>query len=110
MNPPARLNINVADSRHTAKSHPRELTVRKNISGSIEGEANQKDITGASGTPPINKDAITGITVHEHNGLNAPTRVDSITAKIGRAVSTLVICLDAPDIFTATEIGIVTSR
>jgi hypothetical protein len=66
---------------------PKVPTVRKNISGSIEGDANQKDITGAKGTPPINMAATTGITLHEHSGLKAPTKVASMIATMGCAVN-----------------------
>jgi hypothetical protein len=102
--------IKVAAIRQAANSHPRELTVRKNISGSIEGDANQKDITGARGTPPMRRAAITGTTEHEHSGLKAPTRVAKRMATIGRAVKARSIYLEAPDILTATAMGIVTSR
>ena len=40
-------------------------TLKKKISGSIEGEASQNDITGAIGTLPISKAAIIGITPQE---------------------------------------------
>ena len=60
-------------------------TLRKKISGSIEGDAIQKDMTGGNGTPPINNAAITGITPHEQNGLNAPTSVAKKIAASGRA-------------------------
>jgi hypothetical protein len=110
MNPPARLKMRVAASLHVASSHPRELTVRKNISGSIEGDANQKDITGARGTPPISMAATTGITLHEHKGLKAPTAVASKIAMIGRAVKARWIYLAAPDICTATAIGMVINK
>jgi hypothetical protein len=43
----------------------------------MEGEAIQKDITGASGTPLISSDAITGMTPHEQKGLKAPRTVAS---------------------------------
>ncbi|MBW2251310.1 MAG: hypothetical protein JRF60_11945 [Deltaproteobacteria bacterium] len=39
----------------------------------MEGDAIQKDMTGAKGTPLINSAAITGITPQEQKGLKAPT-------------------------------------
>jgi hypothetical protein len=44
----------------------------------MDGDAIQKDMTGAMGTPPINKAAITGITPQEQNGLMAPKAVARI--------------------------------
>jgi hypothetical protein len=76
----------------------------------MEGEANQKDITGARGTPPISNAAITGMTEDEHNGLNAPKKVARKIATIGRAVKARLMYLDIPDIFTPTAMGIVSSR
>jgi len=75
----------------------------------MEGEASQKDITGARGTPPINKAATTGMTDAEHNGLNAPKKVDRKIAMIGRALNERLMYLDIPDIFTPTAMGIVIS-
>jgi hypothetical protein len=49
----------------------------------MDGDAIQKDITGASGTPLMSNDAITGMTPHEQKGLKAPTIVASKTAVIG---------------------------
>ncbi|MEZ4644480.1 MAG: hypothetical protein R3E31_17400 [Chloroflexota bacterium] len=46
----------------------------------IEGDAIQKAITGARGTPPMSSEATTGMTLHEQNGLNAPTAVASTMA------------------------------
>ena len=83
MKPALKLNTNVETRRHTANSQPKVPTLRKNISGSIEGEAIQNDITGASGTPPINRAAMTGITPQEQKGLKAPT---AVARKIGSSV------------------------
>ncbi len=85
-------------------------TLRKKISGSIEGEASQKDITGAKGTPPISKAAITGITPQEQKGLNAPTMVAKNIDITGFFVKAILIYLAAPDNFTATAKGIVTIK
>jgi phospholipase/lecithinase/hemolysin len=52
-------------------------TLSVKISGSIVGEAIQEDMMGARGTPLKSRPAITGTTLHEQNGLNAPTRVAS---------------------------------
>jgi hypothetical protein len=81
--PALKLNARVMPIRHTASSQPNIATLRKNASGSIDGEAIQKDITGANGTPPINSAAITGMTPHEQNGLKAPTAVASKMDTIG---------------------------
>ncbi len=51
----------------------------------MDGEAIQRDITGARGTPLISRLAITGMTAHEQKGLNAPTTVASKMAVMGRA-------------------------
>ena len=59
----------------TDRSQPRKPTERAKISGSIVGEATQKAITGARGTPAIKSPATSGMTVQEQNGLNAPTAV-----------------------------------
>jgi hypothetical protein len=100
INPAPRLITRVAAKRHIANSHPKVLTVRRKISGSMDGDANQNVITGARGTPPISSAAITGITEQEHNGLNAPTNVARKMAVIGRAVKARLMYLEAPDIFT----------
>ena len=44
------------------------------------GEAIQKDMMGASGTPLASSPAITGMTVQEQKGLNAPTAVAATIA------------------------------
>ena len=98
MNPAARLRKRVAARRQTASSQQIMPTLRKKISGSIEGDAIQKDITGASGTPLISSEAITGMTPHEQKGLKAPTRVANKIAVSGRASNARLIYLDAPDI------------
>jgi hypothetical protein len=76
----------------------------------MEGEASQKVITGARGTPPISNAATTGMTDAEHNGLNAPKDADRKIAMIGRALNDRLIYLDIPDIFTPTAMGIVISK
>jgi hypothetical protein len=76
----------------------------------MEGDANQKDITGARGTPPINNEATTGMTEDEHSGLKAPKKVAKKIATIGRAVKTRLMYLDIPDIFVPTAMGIVINK
>jgi hypothetical protein len=85
-------------------------TLRKNISGSIEGEAIQNDITGAKGTPLKSNPLMIGITLQEQNGLNAPTAVARRMAITGLARKTRPICFETPDIRATTAKGIVTSR
>jgi hypothetical protein len=55
-------------------------TLNVKISGSIVGDAIQNDMIGARGTPLKSNPAITGTTVQEQNGLNAPTSVASTIA------------------------------
>jgi hypothetical protein len=50
------------------------------------------------------------MTEQEHNGLNAPINVARKMAMMGRALKARSIYFEAPDIFTATAIGIVISR
>ena len=85
-------------------------TLKKKISGSIDGEAIQNDITGPNGTPPIKSEATTGIKPHEQNGLNAPTTVARMMAGIGRAANARRMWLAAPLIWTTTASGMVISR
>ena len=110
MNPAVRLKRSVPIRRHTAKFHPMVPTLKKKISRSMEGEAIQKDMTGAKGTPLINRAAMTGITPQEQKGLKAPTTVARKMAAIGPASKARFTYLEAPDIFTATAKGIVTNR
>ena len=67
--------MKVVANLQTDNFQPKVAVLKKNISGSIEGEAIQKDITGAIGTPPISKEVMIGITPHDQNGLKAPTIV-----------------------------------
>jgi len=100
----------VDTSRQIARSHPSVPTLKKKISGSIDGEAIQKAITGANGTPLIRRVAIIGITPHEQNGLKAPIRVANNIAVTGLNSKTLLICLETPDNCTSTASGMVTSK
>ena len=67
--PALKLSNSVAINHHTANSQPIIPALKKNISGSIEGEAIQKAITGANGTPPMSSAATTGMTPQEQNGV-----------------------------------------
>lgn len=75
MKPADKLIKKVATRRAIASPHPKEATLKKKISGSIDGEAIQKDMTGAKGTPAIRREVITGITLQEQKGLKAPIQV-----------------------------------
>jgi hypothetical protein len=108
---PADKLITSADAkRHTARFHPTAATLRKNISGSIEGDAIQNDITGANGTPLVSNVKITGMTPQEQNGLNAPTSVASRIARYGRAWRAFLICPAMPDMLMITDSKIVASK
>jgi hypothetical protein len=85
-------------------------TLRKKISGSIDGEAIQKDMTGARGTPLMSRAATTGTTLQEQKGLKAPTDVARMMAKMGPAWKARFMYLAAPDIRTTTASGMVTSK
>lgn len=108
--PATRLMANVETRRQTASSIPIMELLRKKISGSIDGDAIQNDITGASGTPPVSSEVITGITPHEQNGLNAPTHVARKIDRIGLPEKARVMCFDNPERLIMTASGIVTSR
>jgi hypothetical protein len=81
-----------------------------NISGSIDGEAIQNDITGPRGTPPISNEVITGITPQEQKGLKAPTMVASRMDTMGFLLRALLMYFEAPDKLITTARGIVTRR
>jgi hypothetical protein len=68
----------------------------------MEGEASQKDMTGARGTPPASSAHITGITPQEQKGLKAPTMVASNIETTGRPLNARPIFFDAPETCTAT--------
>ncbi len=110
MKPAPKLSKKVDSSLHTANSQPIVETLRKKISGSMDGEASQKDITGAIGTPLISKADMIGITPQEQKGLKAPTSVAAKIAMTGLPVRALFMYLDAPDSFTPTAMGIVMSK
>ena len=57
----------------TANPTPRLPAITKNCVGSINGEAIQKAMTGASGTPAAKRPAMSGITPHEQKGVRPPT-------------------------------------
>jgi hypothetical protein len=102
--------MKVEASLHTARLIPSTELLKKKISGSIDGDAIQKDITGARGTPPIRSELMTGITPQEQKGLKAPMHVARKTETRGFFPNALVMYLDAPERFIITESGIVTSR
>ena len=108
--PPAMLITNVAASLHTDNFHPMVATLSMNISGSMEGEAIQKAMTGPRGTPPISNEVITGITPHEQKGLKAPTMVARNMETMGFLLRALFMYFEAPDRLITTARGIVTRR
>jgi hypothetical protein len=108
--PAERLIMNVEASLQTARFQPSTELLRKKISGSIDGEAIQKDITGATGTPPISSELITGITPHEQKGLNAPTTVARKTETTGFFPNARVMYFEVPEILIITDKGIVITR
>ena len=67
-----------------------------NIDGSISGEASQKAITGASGTPEARRAAMMGMTPHEQNGDSAPIRLAKTTIISARPEKALAIRFSAP--------------
>jgi hypothetical protein len=69
----------------------------------MDGDAIQKDMTGAMGTPPINNAAITGITPQEHT-------VARIIDTSGFLLRALLINFDTLVSLTATASGIVIIR
>ena len=70
--------------------------MRKNCDGSINGDASQKAITGASGTPVASSAAITGMTPQEQNGDSAPVRLARMIMYAGRPVKARAIRFSAP--------------
>jgi len=78
--------------------------VTKNFEGLINGELNQKAITGPKGIPAANKAAINGMTPQEHNGTVAPTSADPIIATGSLRLKTALIRSEKPDTVTHAEI------
>ena len=70
--------------------------MRKNCEGSINGEASQNAITGASGTPVASSAAITGMTPQEQNGESAPIRLAKTIMISARPVKARAIRFSAP--------------
>jgi len=110
INPADRLKTNVATNRAHARFQPIVDTLRKKISGSIDGEAIQKDMTGPSGTPEMSREEITGITPQEQNGLNAPMSVASRIPITGFVLKMTVMYREMPLTCIATARGIVNSK
>lgn len=95
------------DMRRQIESfQPIVAVLNRKISGSMEGEAIQNDITGASGTPPIKSEEMTGITPQEHKGLSAPSIVAKKMDKIGFLFSVFLMILETPRRLTLTARGI----
>jgi hypothetical protein len=76
----------------------------------MDGDANQNDITGAIGTPAINRDEMTGITEHEQNGAMAPTRVAIMMPIAIFFFKMLLILSLTPMVLINTDNGIVTNN
>jgi hypothetical protein len=104
------LMTKVAVNLHTDNFKPIVATLSRNISGSMEGEAIQNDITGPKGTPPISNEVITGITPQEQNGLKAPMAVARIMESKGFLLRALLMYFAAPDRLITTARGIVMRR
>ena len=68
----------------------------RNIDGSISGDASQKAMTGARGTPLASKAAMRGITPHEQKGDNAPMRLANTTIISKRPAKARAIRFSAP--------------
>jgi len=77
-------------------SAPSTPQVRTIISGSITGDAKQKAITGASGTPARNNAAINGTTPQEQKGDSAPKRAPVMIAVSCLPERARAIVLSAP--------------
>ncbi len=71
--PPRRPTPTAAVVLASANSVPSVPVVSTNIDGSINGEASQNAMTGASGTPMAKSAAISGMTPQEQKGDSAPT-------------------------------------
>ena len=82
-----------------AKSHPNVPDVIRNIAGSIKGEASQNAMTAPSGAPSANNAAMNGITSHEQNGDNPPSRAAMITMRTGLPSNAWASRFSAPEAF-----------
>ncbi len=94
--PPSIPITNAASVLAIANGVPSTAAVRTNMDGSISGEASQKAITGASGTPMASRAAISGITPHEQKGDNAPMPAAKTIIALVRPVNARAIKLSAP--------------
>ena len=99
--------MKVVARRQIESSHPIVAVLSRKISGSIDGEAIQKDITGARGIPLIKSEEMIGITPHEQSGLNAPITVAIRIDNSGFLFRAFLICFDIPERLTATAKGMV---
>ena len=90
---PAEAPIKIADNSFVSvNARPKTGNIRKNICGSIKGDASQKAITGANGTPARSKPAIIGTTPQEQKGEIAPNIAAARIALIGFPEKTPAIC------------------
>ena len=106
--PATRPMPNAANNFVMVNGKPKIGIIRKNICGSISGDASQKAITGASGTPAPRSPAMIGTTPQEQNGDTAPKTAASTTERRGFPANAIAICWSRPVAFataaTSTEI------
>jgi hypothetical protein len=110
MTPPKKLIKPVAMSLARARLKPKVAVENKKISGSMDGLASQKAMTGAKGTPEAIRAAITGMMEQEQNGAKAPMAVAINMATNQCLLKIFFIFLSALKCLIMTEIGIVTKR
>ena len=94
--PPASPMPTAATVLAPAKPRPTPAAVSTNISGSMIGDASQKAMTGASGTPARSIAAMRGMTPHEQNGDRAPTTAARTTVRPGLPEKARAIRRSAP--------------
>jgi len=75
----------------------------------MDGDAIQNDITGASGPPPVHSDRLIGVALHEQSGLIEPMNVANKIEIAGLRTIAFRTYFAAPETFTATATGIVSS-
>lgn len=78
-NPPPTLSATAPTSRAVDNGTPICDALSAKISGSMDGDAIQNAITADSGTPLTSNRRISGITMNEQKGLNAPTAAAATT-------------------------------
>ena len=84
--------------------------VIRNISGSMIGEASQKAMTGASGTPIARSAAMIGTTPQEQNGDSAPNSAAIRIIRAGLPVKARAITASAPEACAHAAIAAEASR